>query len=81
MRYIACVRFSAGQIWSFIANYKNIFIPIFTIFGLFECFFGFKLLKPSFFIVGTGVSFFLILVTLIQVKTIILFSLYSSLFL
>jgi hypothetical protein len=58
----ACPKFSAQLLWQFMEKYKALFVPIFIIIGLFECFFGLKMLKPTLFMVGALASFFLIMI-------------------
>jgi len=57
----ACTKFSAALIWQFMGQYKAVFVPIFVIIGLFECFFGLRMLKPTLFIVGAAASYFIIM--------------------
>jgi len=58
----ACTSFSPSLICDFVAKYEFLFVPVFIIMGLFVCFFGLKMFRPTLFIAATCASFFLLLI-------------------
>jgi len=55
-----------SEIWNFLADNKYIFFVIVLIFGLFYCFFGLKLLKPTLFLSGFLIGMVLVMIFFVE---------------